>query len=402
MTNERDVQQEKIGVEAALNSAFSPHRPIDAAALFRGRVAQIRDVVDAMTADGLHAVIYGERGVGKTSLASIVREHVGNAVSVSRAICGQGDTFTSVVRRAAGSIQLSLPGRRAGFAPDEARRDIDLPELLPPGDPLVPDEVASLLARVPALLVFVIDEFDRLPPRETDAFADLIKACSDRGAATTLVLVGVAESIDAILRGHASVVRNLRQVHLPRMSDDELGEIIDEGMAHAGFAIEPLVRQRVISVSQGFPHFTHLLAQSAARAALDGGRRGIEAADLAAGMAQAVERSDQSIRDAYHRAVTGVRKASRWREAIVACALAESDDRGYFSTRAVADRYGALLGKEGRPQDVAYYLGKLTEPDRGPLLQRTGPSRRYRYRFGNPLMRPYVLMVATNEGLIAP
>lgn len=77
MTNERDAQEEKRSAESALNAAFSPHAPIDAASLFRGRVEQIRDVADAMRAAGLHAVIYGDRGVGKTSLANIVDEFVG-------------------------------------------------------------------------------------------------------------------------------------------------------------------------------------------------------------------------------------------------------------------------------------------------------------------------------------
>lgn len=401
MTNERNGQEEKRSAEAALNTAFSPHAPIDAASLFRGRVEQIRDVADAMRAAGLHAVIYGDRGVGKTSLANIVDEFVGGAVSVSKAICGQGDTFSTVIRRAAGAIQLSLPERHTGFTAPEGSREIDLLELLPDRDPLVPDEVATLLARIPAPLVFVIDEFDRLDPGETDAFADLIKACSDRGAVATLVLVGVAENIDALLRSHASVVRNLRQVHLPRMSDGELGEIIDEGLASAGFTIDPQVRQRVVVVSQGFPHFTHLLAQYAARAALDGDRRAIEAGDLAAGMGRAVERSDQSIRETYHKAATGVRKGNRWREVIAACALAESDERGYFPTRAVVERMGDILGAPVRQQTVAYHLGGLLKPDRGPLLERTGPLRRFRYRFVNPLMRPYVLMVATRDDLIA-
>ena len=397
MSIERDAQEEKREAEAALNAAFRPHAPIEAASLFRGRLAQIRDVVDAMTAAGLHAVIYGERGIGKTSLANIVHEYVGGEVAISKTICGQGDTFSSVIRRAAGSIQLSLPVRQAGFVPSESYRDADLDRLLPGVDQLVPDEVAGLLARIPLSLVFVIDEFDRLAPGETNAFADLIKACSDRGVSATLVLVGVAEDIDALLHSHASVVRNLRQVHLPRMSDDEIGEIIDEGLAQAGFTIEPEARRQVISVSQGFPHFTHLLAQSAARAALDGGRRRIGAADVEAGKAQAVERSDQSIRETYHKATTGVRKGNHWREVVAACALAESDDRGYFSARAVADQMGTLLGRTVRPQTVAYHLGKLTEPDRGPLLQRTGPRRRYRYRFTNPLMQPFILMLPRTE-----
>ncbi len=317
-----------------------------------------------------------------------------DAVSVSKTTCGQGDTFSSVILRAAGAIQLSRPVRQAGFVPGEGRRD---EPLLPQKDLLVPDEVASRLARIPSPVVFVIDEFDRLAPSETDAFADLIKACSDRGVSTTLVLVGVAENIDALLRSHASVVRNLRQVHLPRMSDDEIGEIIDEGLAQAGFTIEPSAQQQVVSVSQGFPHFTHLLAQSAARTALDAGRRRIGTGDVEAGKERAVERSDQSIREIYHKAATGVRKGNHWREAITACARAESDDRGYFSTRAVADQMGILLGRAAHQQTVAYHLGKLTEPDRGPLLQRTGPRRRYRYRFINPLMRPFVLMLPLPE-----
>ena len=404
MPNEETTQDEQRRAEAALNSAFSPHSPINAASLFRGRIEQIRDVVDAMTASGLHAVIYGDRGVGKTSLANIVHEFAGGVVSVSKTICGQGDNFSSVIRRAAGSIQLRLPDRQAGFVADEGHQDIDMLALLPSPEsgPLVPDEVASLLARIPLMLVFVIDEFDRLAPSETDAFADLIKASSDRGVPATFVLVGVAENIDALLRSHASVVRNLRQIHLPRMSDIELGQIIDEGLAQANFEIDPTARKRIISVSQGFPHFTHLLTQSAARAALDHGRAQIGTDDVAAGITRAVDRSDQSIREAYHKAATAVRKNSHWREAIVACALAESDERGYFSTRTVAEQYGQLRKHEIRQQEVAYYLGKLTQRDRGPLLERTGPIRRYRYRFVHPLMRPYVLMLATRDGIISP
>lgn len=96
-----------------------------------------------------------------------------------------------------------------------------------------------------------------------------------------------------------------------------------------------------------------------------------------------------------------MRKGNRWREVIAACALAESDERGYFPTRAVVERMGAILGAPMRQQTIAYHLGELLKADRGPLLERTGPRRRFRYRFVNPLMRPYVRMVATRDGLVA-
>ena len=124
MQNEGRANEEKRQAEAALNSAFSPHAPIQRRFAVPRRIDQIRDVVDAMTAAGLHAVIYGDRGVGKTSLANIVHEFVADVISVSKTICGQGDTFSSVIRRAAGSIQLRLPERQAGSSPKIATRTL--------------------------------------------------------------------------------------------------------------------------------------------------------------------------------------------------------------------------------------------------------------------------------------
>jgi transcriptional regulator with AAA-type ATPase domain len=59
--------------ERALNIAFSPHTPINKAQFFKGRTEQIRAVTDTIRTPGLHAAIYGERGVGKTSLAKSFR-----------------------------------------------------------------------------------------------------------------------------------------------------------------------------------------------------------------------------------------------------------------------------------------------------------------------------------------
>jgi Cdc6-like AAA superfamily ATPase len=56
----------------ALSSAFRPAAPIDRRALFAGRTTQIADVYAVVDQSGQHAVVYGERGVGKTSLVTVV------------------------------------------------------------------------------------------------------------------------------------------------------------------------------------------------------------------------------------------------------------------------------------------------------------------------------------------
>jgi hypothetical protein len=104
----------------------------------------------------------------------------------------------------------------------------------------------------------------------------------------------------------------------------------------------------------------------------------------------------------YFQATTGTKKKNLWREVVTACALARTDERGYFATRDVQDSLSRILGRQVIQQTVAFHLGKLIEESRGPLLQRVGPERRYRYRFKNPLMRPFVLIKATSDGLIKP
>jgi hypothetical protein len=49
----------------------------------------------------------------------------------------------------------------------------------------------------------------------------------------------------------------------------------------------------------------------------------------------------------------------------------------------------------GRQTDVpsfARHLNEFCETDRGPVLEKAGHERRYRYRFVNPLMQPFVVM----------
>ena len=54
-----------------VTDVFQPNRPIDSKELFSGRIYQIRRIVDVINQKGQHAMIFGERGVGKTSLANV-------------------------------------------------------------------------------------------------------------------------------------------------------------------------------------------------------------------------------------------------------------------------------------------------------------------------------------------
>lgn len=389
---------DRLQREAKVKIAFTPHSPINRAEFFRGRIEQIRAVTDAVTSLGLHAIVYGERGVGKTSLANIIADLLGVVVvATARVQCSHGDTFTTVIRRALSALAFSSQQPGLGFNQPSTESTLNIIDLLRPEGDLLPDEVAQIMAMLPPFVVIVIDEFDRLTNDATAAFADLIKALSDRGASTTVLLVGVAEDVNGLIASHASVERCVRQIRLPRMSEVEITEILVKGLEQVELDMDPIGMARIVTVAQGFPQYAHLLGQYASRAALDADASVVTETLVLEGMNDAVQHSDQSLREAYFKAVTGTKKQNLWKHVVAACALAESDERGYFSSRAVQDQLSALLGREVIQQTVAFHLGKLIEPSRGPMLERVGPERRYRYRFINPLMAPFVLMKWTSE-----
>ena len=59
-------------LRAEITEAFSPGAPVQERDLFAGRSTQIASLEDAVNQRGRHAIVYGERGVGKTSLVNVL------------------------------------------------------------------------------------------------------------------------------------------------------------------------------------------------------------------------------------------------------------------------------------------------------------------------------------------
>jgi Holliday junction resolvasome RuvABC ATP-dependent DNA helicase subunit len=63
-----------MGNKIRIQQIFRPGTPIDKYALFSGRTAQFSSIVRAVNQTGQHVVMFGERGVGKTSLSKVLVE----------------------------------------------------------------------------------------------------------------------------------------------------------------------------------------------------------------------------------------------------------------------------------------------------------------------------------------
>ncbi|MGE0357135.1 MAG: AAA family ATPase [Burkholderiales bacterium] len=378
---------QRISKIAAIGEVFKPRTPVTQKNLFAGRIEQLSDLIQTCLQPGQHAVVFGERGVGKTSLANVTYQVLGD--QVNKPACGPINCD--------GTMDFSAIWHKA-FREMHIGDDKTLDDAVPRS--LTPDDIRHVVQNL-SRTVFVFDEIDQIKDKKTPALmAATIKNLSDHAVDTTIVLVGVADSVDALIAEHASVERALLQIPMPRMSQSEILEIVRTGLARLQMSIEPEAEQRIVTLSQGLPHFTHMLMLHAANSAVTDGRLAISTNDLRKAIKQALKHSQQSVKTAYQNAVASPNKTNLYRQVLLACALAETDNSGYFYSNAVRAPMSQIMGK---PYDIPAFsphLSAFCEEERGPVLKRVGTPKNYRFRFINPLMQPYVIMQGLDTGLI--
>ncbi len=393
-------EAELVRMRLQLDAVFTPNAPVSDKDSFQGRAEEIERVIAAVLAKGAHAVIFGERGVGKTSLAGLIQEFWTDIVKsddilVARVNCDPQDDYTSIWAHVADDLLSKGTLQQAPEFVEMLLRMAD------------GEADASLVRRCfgacASTVVVIIDEFDRLQDDETtEHFADVIKGLSDYGVDTTLVAVGVADTIDDLIASHASVDRNLHQILLPRLGAEETWGLVTSRYEQIGLKYEERAVRLIARLAQGLPYYAHLLGKSSASAALRNRSQTVSERDVSEGLRLATEATQESVKASYHDAVSSTRRESIHANVLLACALAERDGLGYFTASGV---HGPLANIEGRPIAMTRYLQYLNDfsgVDRGNVLKQEGMRWRKRYRFRDPLLEIYVALKGLEEGVIAP
>lgn len=394
---------------ANLSKIFKPSAPTDDERLFRGRVAQLDKVVTAMQEEGQHAIVFGERGVGKTSLSymamAVFRRDSPGGLSV-RIACSANDDFGSVWKKLISRLRQAVDLRNE----DERTilgQTIDRVEDLFMDSP-TPETVSRALhlltSQIPLLII--IDEFDRMNGyTHSNDFADLVKLISDDLIQCTIVVVGVADNISGLLSSHESIDRSLRGVEMPLMDIAELSEIIvggskafSERSGHDMIIQERAVRA-IANLSQGFPYYTHLLAGSVGKAAIRLSQQVISFDSVFSALLNASNDAEPNIKDAYYKATLAGRSDATFKQTLLACALALPDHLGFFTASAVRVPLEAIMGSPRRNSDFNAHLKRFSQ-ESPYVLEAKSERNAQRYRFHNPLMRPFVLMNGYSTGLI--
>lgn len=373
---------------AKARQLFNPSSPIDEARLFSGRLQQVNDLLDIVYERGAHAVIFGERGVGKSSLANTLATRVPSVVQnmdFKKENCRPEDSFFSLWSKMLWSFDFEdVP--ISDYLKDEDREFI----------------VVKMLEQLAheKHYIFIFDEFDRLTDDSAKrAMADTIKHFSDYPQNITIIIVGVGLSIEQLFGAHPSIERCCRQIPMQRMSNSELEEILSERYPAIGVIASDTITRQLVDLSQGMPGFVHLAGREAALSALQRESKAIEDHDYKTAIRESIRRAQESIISAYNKAVYSP-KDNMYDKVLLACALAKRDEQGKFSATDIRDQLKKLLNRDIRISGFTRHLAAFCDTERGAVLRKTGKPKRFQYQFIDAPLQPYVVMVGRRDGLI--
>lgn len=262
--------------EEALKEVLSPTTPIRSPEHLRGRDKKLEEIRRSLVQSGRHIFIHGDRGVGKTSLAQTAAyEHQPATAEPILLFCDPSSTFYGVAQDMISRLLTSDPTiikrinsvRASAIIPSiisaESQQTIErggAPELRSMNDTIATlNFVAKQHSKKP---VIVIDEFERI--KESDQrtlFADFIKQLGDQSIPIIIIFCGVGSALEDLLDAHHSCYRYITAVCLERLGYDPRIQIIETALQKFGLAVDDTTKYRIATISDGFPHYVHLLAE---------------------------------------------------------------------------------------------------------------------------------------------
>lgn len=270
--------------------AFLPSQPVASAIKFAGRGTLLTRVVRAIQDQHLHVIIYGDRGIGKTSVLRVVQELAESAhYSVYYVSCGEEMDFSDTFRAVAAKIS-ALYDSAIDPTIESVERGGTLADRLPAGNFTV-SQFSDVLTHVAGTRILIfLDEFDRVGSmRFRAAVAELIKNLSDRSMQVQLVLAGVAANVTDLVEQVPSIRRNIVGIPVLNMVDDEIRELIAIGEKHGDVRFGDDAIRLLTTHATGLPYLASLIAQHACLVAGEQGKGDIAATHVTVAIGRAAE-----------------------------------------------------------------------------------------------------------------
>ncbi|WP_051284235.1 ATP-binding protein [Desulforegula conservatrix] len=218
-----DLDKEQMIIKSGVRYVFTPYQPIMDKKLFFGRSKEVANIIRQLNTPGQHSVLFGDRGVGKSSLANVSADMLKGLAGgkVIKKRCDSQDNFVSIVESLLNEVGINIQitssqhqkaeGGKAGLNIPVVSAGIDTKTTNTTSSKgfeeraSSPSWVAQQVKSLDAL--FLLDEIDVVVKDVKWKVAELVKQLSDEGSGLKFLIVGIAETASELTHGHESVQR---------------------------------------------------------------------------------------------------------------------------------------------------------------------------------------------------
>lgn len=382
-----------------LRDVFTPSQPVVDRSRFAGRLSVLQRLIELIEEQRSHVVIYGERGIGKTSLMHILADlaRESNYIVIYES-CGANSNFDEIFRAMLAEIPSLYLSSAAPTAPDvEGGRTLE--EKIK-GEVLNARRVGDLCSDIIGTrVIFILDEYDRVRnPEFRQGVAELIKNLSDRAARVQLVLAGVANDLQELIGFIPSIRRNVVGLPMPRMSEQEVRSLLRIGEQTAHVEFDDDAARTIGLLSAGSPYLVRLVAHHASMRALDAGRMTVNLADVWEAVDRAIEEAESRLSQHTLRHLEGLSRIDG--HFLGALARAANTPDGWF----VREDVSQILNASGGAFPTDYLSADIGPEDRlwrDAILDMRSTSGEVQFRFRDEALPTYLWMVIARDGLIS-
>lgn len=397
-----------------LSEVVSPSRPIRSIQYLKGREPELDTIDRALFAPGRHVFIYGDRGVGKSSLAATAAYQYQSAESEPIFVSGSiDDTFKTVVANIANNAlgrsrveavkqntnsSIEWRGLKWGAGIEISTIDI-ASQIQSVGDAVeLLKQVANQHSDKP---IVVLDEFDTISDQnERNKFAALLKQLGDQSVNLKFIFTGIGSTLDELLGAHQSAYRQLETVELPRLGWEARREIVVSAAEAFDLSVDDNINWRIAAVSDGYPYYVHLITEKMLWEAFVDERivDSLDSVHYQLGLHAAIQSISAELKKPYEQAVY-------FREQDyenVVWSTADGDDL-LRSLKDMYEAYQVIVQKRENGNDLgrtkySEYVRKLKEKPYGEILEQV-KGRKGWYIYREKMLRGYVRMQAEANGI---